>query len=120
MFWCGFVMLAFLCATIIRGLLYLARTGDSEPLLVMGPPLSLAFDSDFSFSGAWFTAFFALGWLVVPPLLLYVGHTAARRTHVYIPVTVVVAASLAETWRISWSWLPSGSWSRLVCLALLC
>ena len=105
-FWCGFVLLAFLGATTIRGLLYLAHTGDSEPLLIMVRLLSLVFDSDFSLSGAWFTAIFAPGWLVVPPLLLCVGHTAARRTHVYIPVAVVVAVSLAETWRISWSSAP--------------
>jgi hypothetical protein len=68
--------------------------------------LSLVFDRNLSLSPVWVNVILALGWLIVPPLLLWVGQTAARRTHVYVPVALVAAGSVAATWQISWSSYP--------------
>lgn len=102
-FWGGFVLLAFFGAVLMKALAHLARTGDSDPFLTVLRLISLAFDSDFSLSGVWVTTIFIVGWLIVPPLVLCVGQTAARRSHAYIPIALFAAGSLVETWRVSQS-----------------
>jgi hypothetical protein len=102
-FWGGFLLLAFFGATLMQALGHLARTGESELLFTVLRMMTLAFDRDFSLSGIWVTAVFIVGWLVVPPLVLCLGQTAARRSHVYIPVAVFATGSLMETWRVTLS-----------------
>ena len=105
-FWGGFVVLAFFGAVLVKALLHLASTGESDVLFTVLRLMSLSFDSDFSLSGGWLTSVFIVGWLVVPPLVLCLGQTAVRRSHVYIPVALFAMGSFIETWRIAPSWGP--------------
>jgi hypothetical protein len=102
-FWGGFLVLAFFGPALMQALGHFIRTGDSDLVFTVLRMMTLTFDRDFSLSGIWVSTVFIVGWLVVPPLVLCVGQTAARRSHVYIPVALFAMGSLVETSRVTLS-----------------